>query len=121
MAVGTERAGDDVADAHAIAHLRDRAVVVRSEHFERTVLVLRRLRRQRDRLRLLEEILLPRGIAEGAPGRHAASFADPRIRIDPRRQSELARTCFVAIRLAHHTVPSAGPYARRRRHANFNS
>jgi hypothetical protein len=101
VAVGAERAGDDIADAHAIAHLRDRAFLMRAEHFERAVLILRRLRRQLDRSRLLDEMLLPRRVAERAPGRHAAPFADARIRIDPRRDGELAGARFMAIRLAH--------------------
>jgi len=44
MAIGADDAGDDVADRHAIAHLRNRRVVVLAEHLERAVLELGGLR-----------------------------------------------------------------------------
>src|SRR5262245_42776721 len=44
MAIGADDAGDDVADRHAIAHLRNRRVVVFAEHLERPVLELGSLR-----------------------------------------------------------------------------
>src|SRR5262249_37416682 len=40
MAIGAHDASDDVADRHAIAHLRNRRVVVLAEHLERAVLEL---------------------------------------------------------------------------------
>ena len=68
MAVGADHAGDGVADAHAIAHLRDRPFVVLAEHLQRAVLVLRGLRLVRDVggnvLRITRKLLLARGIAK---------------------------------------------------------
>src|SRR5436309_6268267 len=81
MPVGADRAGDHVPDAHAIAHLRERTFGVLTEDLERTVLILRSLRRQLDGGGFLDQMLLPRGIAEPAPQRHATSLADAVIRI----------------------------------------
>ena len=89
MAVGADHAGDDVADRHAIAHLRDRRVVVLAEHLERAVLVLRCLRLERDigcnGLRIPRKLLLARGVTKQAPGRHRplAGPIDLRIGVKP--------------------------------------
>src|SRR5262249_19107057 len=71
MAIG----GDDVADRHAIAHLRNRRVVVLAEHLERPVLELGGLRLFGcDRIRgvsgLPRQVLFARGVTERAPDRH---------------------------------------------------
>ena len=75
MAVGADHAGHDAADAHAIAHLRDRGFVVVAEYFKRAVLEFGLLRpHRRNALRrfrsLPHQMFLPGGIAIGAPRRH---------------------------------------------------
>src|SRR5262249_60256424 len=75
MAIGAHDAGDDVADRHAIAHLRSRGVVVLAEHLERAVLELGGLRLFGcDHIRgvsgLPRQMLFARNITERAPDRH---------------------------------------------------
>src|SRR5262249_30844324 len=75
MAIGADDAGDDVADRHAIAHLRNRRVVVLAEHLERAVLELGGLRLFGcDRIRgvsgLQRQVLLASGGAQRDPARH---------------------------------------------------
>src|SRR5262249_31270647 len=75
MAIGAHDAGDDVADRHAIAHLRNRRVVVLAEHLERAVLELGGLRLfGGDRIRgvngVPRQMLFARNITESAPARH---------------------------------------------------
>src|ERR1700730_11996426 len=76
MTVGADHARNRVADGHAIAHLRDRGVVVRAENPERAVLVLRGLRLDRDiggdSFRIPGELLPARGGAQRAPDPHRA-------------------------------------------------
>ena len=50
---------------------------------------------------LLHQVLLARGIAERAPQRHAAPFADAVIGIQPGRNGKLARTRFVTVGPSH--------------------
>ena len=108
MAVGADHAGDHVADRHAVAHLRERAVVVLAEHFQRAVLVLRRLRRQFDAPPPpCTSMLLPRRVAERAPRRHAAAFADAIVRIEPGRDREFARTLFKFVGRSHAVLLAA--------------
>jgi hypothetical protein len=89
MSVRTDHAGHGVTDRHAIAHLRDRHLVVLSENLERTVLVLRGLRLDRDiggnGLGIARKFLLARGIAKQAPGRHWpwTRTIDLRIGVEP--------------------------------------
>jgi hypothetical protein len=70
MAIRADHAGHGVADRHAIAHLRDRGIVVPPEDLERAVLILRRLRLDRDvggnGFRFARQMLLARGVAERA-------------------------------------------------------
>jgi hypothetical protein len=75
MAIGADDAGDDVADRHAITHLRNRRVVVLAEQLERAVLELGSLRLFGcDPIRgvrdLPRQVLFAGGITERAPDRH---------------------------------------------------
>ena len=103
MAVGADHAGDDVADRHAVAHLRDRGIVVLAEHLQRAVLVLRGLRRDgdisRNSLRLPRKMLLARGIAKRAPERHRALAGpiDPGVRVQARFESHGPGAVLIAI------------------------
>ena len=54
-----------------------------------------------DRAGFLHDMLLPRRGAERAPRRHAAAFADARVRIEPGRDREFACALFVFVGLAH--------------------
>src|SRR5882757_7616751 len=89
MPVSANHAGDRVADRHAIAHLRDRRLVVLTEDFQRAILVLRGLRLERDiggnALRIARQLFLARGIAKQAPRRHRplAGPVDLRIGVEP--------------------------------------
>jgi len=70
MAVGAHHAGNNVADAHAVTHLRDGCLVMLTEHLQRHVLERRRLRRQFERRRFRRHVLAACGIAKRTPGRH---------------------------------------------------
>src|SRR5262249_40492083 len=75
MAIGAHDAGDDVADRHAIAHLRNRRVVGLAERLGGAVLELGGLRLfGGDRIRgvngVPRQMLFARNITESAPDRH---------------------------------------------------
>jgi len=106
--------GDDVADAHAVAHLRQRAFVVVAEHLQRAVLESRRLRRQHgcNRRGFHRHLLLAGGVAERAPGRHRPlSWAvDLRVRVETRLDGK--RSCAGLVWVGSHAVSSGGPWFR---------
>jgi len=105
MTVGADCTGDDVADAHAVPHLRDGGLIVLSEDLQRRLLEFRRLRRQFDRQcgGLTREVLGARGIAKRTPHRHGALAGplDPGIRIKASSGGEFAGALFVRVRSAH--------------------
>jgi len=108
MAIGTDDAGDDVADRHAIAHLRNRRVVVLAEHLERPVLELGGLRLfGGDRFRgvsgLPRQVLFARGVTERAPGRHRplAWPLDSAVGLEAGFASHFPRTLLVWIGPVH--------------------
>jgi hypothetical protein len=85
--VGTDHAGDDVTDRHAVAHLRNRAYVVMFKDLERRILKPGLLRTKvcdlgGHRLGFAGDIFLPRCIAIEAPRGLATTFSDAGIRID---------------------------------------
>src|SRR5262249_52321507 len=108
MSIGADDAGDGVADAHAIAHLRQRRLVMLTEHRERAVLKFGPLRLQRSdtgrgRRGLLQQMFLPGRIAIGAPSRHRAHarpFAAA-VGIDPSRTAKLAGAFLIRVGAAH--------------------
>jgi hypothetical protein len=89
MPVGADDTGDRITDRHAVAHLRDRRIIVLAENLQRAVLILLRLRLERDiggnGLSVPRKLLLARGIAKQAPGRHRplAGPVDLRIGVEP--------------------------------------
>ena len=108
MAIGADHAGDDVADRHAIAHLRNRRVVVLAEHLERAVLELGGLRLIGcDRIRgvsgLPRQMLFARGITERAPDRHRplAWPLDSAVGVEACFASHFPRTLLVWIGSVH--------------------
>src|SRR6201999_4599124 len=73
VAIRAQDAGDGVTDRHAIAHLRQRAVLMLAEHLDRAVLeplFLRPKRRQfgGERGGLLGDMFFARRVAKAAPG-----------------------------------------------------
>ncbi len=65
--------------------------VVLAEDLQGAVLELEGLRRQFDGLRLRDGVsLAARRVAKRAPRRHAAAFADARVRVEARRNREFA-------------------------------
>jgi hypothetical protein len=74
MTIRADHAGHGIAGRHAVAHLRNRGVVVLAENLEWVVLILRCLWLDcdigRNRLGFPREMLLAGGIPERAPGRH---------------------------------------------------
>jgi hypothetical protein len=108
MAIGADDAGDDVADRHAIAHLRNRRVVVLAEYLERAVLELRGLRLfGYDRIRgvrgLPRQVLFARGITERAPDRHRplAWSLDSAVGVEASFAGHFTRTLLVWIGSVH--------------------
>src|SRR5262249_57062778 len=108
MAIGAHDAGDDVADRHAIAHLRNRRVVVLAEHLEWPVLELGCLRPfGGDRIRgvsgLPRQMLFARGITERAPDRHRplAWPLDSAVGVETGFASHFPRTLLVWIGSVH--------------------
>ena len=108
MTIGAHDASDDVADRHAIAHLRNRRVVVLAEHLERAVLELGGLRLFGcDRIRgvsgLLRQVLFARGIAERAPDRHRplAWPLDSAVGVEASFAGHFTRTLLVWIGSVH--------------------
>ncbi len=101
VAVGADHAGDDVADGHRVAHLRQRAFVVIAEHLERRVLEFGRLGRQggRGRSGLGSHLLLARCVSIGAPRRHRTltGTLDPAVRVDAGSNAKLARANLIGI------------------------
>jgi hypothetical protein len=76
MTVRADHAGHGITDRHAIAHLRNRGVVMLPENLERAVLILRCLRLDcdigRNGLRFPRQMLLAGGVTKRAPCRHGA-------------------------------------------------
>src|SRR5262249_54413138 len=108
MAIGAHDAGDDVADRHAITHLRNRGVVVLAEHLERAVLELAGLRLFGcDRIRgvrgLPRQVLFARGVTERAPGpyRPLAEPLDSAVGVEAGFAGHFTRTLLVWIGSAH--------------------
>src|SRR5262249_30800282 len=108
MAIGADHAGDDIADRHAIAHLRNRRLVVLAEHLERAVLELGGLRLfGGDRIRgasgLLRQVLFARGVTERAPDRHRplAWPLDSAVGVEAGFAGHFTRTLLVWIGSAH--------------------
>ena len=113
MAVGADHAGDDVADRHAVLHLRDRGRLVLAEDLQRAVLVLGGLRRNPRDVRtrrgcLTRQMLGARRIAERAPQRHGslARTLDARIGVEPGRDGQGPRALLVGIQIASSSPPS---------------
>jgi hypothetical protein len=110
--IGTDHAGHDVADRHAIAHLRDGCFVVLAEDFERAILKFRCLRCYSRNLgcrsrSLSRHVLGARRIAERAPGRHRplAGPLDPGIRIEAGRARQFAGAVLIGVRASHLQPP----------------
>jgi hypothetical protein len=108
MAVRTDDAGHNIADAHAVAHLRNRSFVVLAEHLQRAVLKFRPLRLHRCNAgrgvrRLAHQMLLARGIAIGAPRRHRAHARalNAAVGIDSGGAAKLASSFLMRIRASH--------------------
>ncbi len=90
MAVRADHAGHDIADRHAVAHLRDGRMLVLPKTCSGAFLKrsscgrsMRDLRR--GRIGLARKMLLAGGVAIQAPGRLAAAFADAESGSMPRR------------------------------------
>jgi hypothetical protein len=127
MAIGADNAGNDVADRHAIAHLRNRRVVVLAEHLERAVLELRGLRLFGwDRIRGVSglpcQVLFARGVTERAPDRHRplAGPLDSAVGVEAGFASHFPRTLLVWIGSVHalHLAIAADATLRARRFRN---
>src|SRR5262249_34992273 len=108
MAIGADDAGDDVVDRHAIAHLRNRRVVVLAEHLERAVLELGGLRlfgghRNRGVSGLPRQVLFARRVTARAPDRHRplAWPHDSAIGVEAGFAGHFPRTLLVSIGSAH--------------------
>ena len=107
MAIGANDAGNDIADHHAIAHLRNGRVIMLAEYLERGILEYRRLRLLRDLyssgLRLALHVLGARCIAELAPRRHGAlpRPLDAAIGINAGRRAKLAGALLIRDRSSH--------------------
>ena len=104
MTVRADHAGDDVADRHAVAHLRNRGLVVLAENLERAVLEFRGLRRSRGDARggvrgLTRHVLGARGIAKRAPDRHRAlaGTIDPDVGIEAGGSRQRAGALLVGV------------------------
>ena len=79
MAVGADDARDHVADRHAVAHLRERRVLVLAEHRQRAVLVLGACGGSATAACLAGHVLIAGRVAEAAPcGHHAWRLASRR-------------------------------------------
>jgi hypothetical protein len=111
VAVRADDARGHIADRHAVAHLRERRFIMRAEHFEGAILMLRLLRTQRCYILGRErgfarKMLLPRGIAIGAPRRHRALAGplDPALRIDAGFNLQFARAFLIGICPAHYLL-----------------
>src|SRR5262249_61190405 len=99
---------DDIADRHAIPHLRNRRVVVLAEHLERAVLELGGLRLfGGDRFRgvsgLPRQVLFARDVTERAPDRHRplAWPLDSALGVEAGFASHFPRTLLVWIGSVH--------------------
>src|SRR5262249_48088904 len=108
MAIGADDAGDDVANRHAIAHLRNRRLVVLAEHLERAVLELGGLRLFGcDRIGgvsgLPRQGLFARGVTERATDRHRplAWPLDSAVGVEAGFASYFPRTLLVRIGSVH--------------------
>jgi hypothetical protein len=108
VAVGADHAGHDIADRHAIAHLRDSRFVVAAKDFERAILKFRGLRCDRRNLccrirSLARHVFGARRIAERAPCRHRslAGPLDPGIRIEAGRARQFTGAALVGVGTSH--------------------